>query len=234
MAACIIILVSALVARFVAVNAAHEILAGAVPTESPSPKPETLADLSAFENHPDAATWTKVHDDIMLSRFDTIVESRIIGVVVRSELPRRVLNAILVDLSDKDSRGTFAWLHAANVVAQSDPSPESAATIARTAEIIWLMLELRVPYDQAAVDLTHTDLRSTARFVGQAMNLQNINFTGSLLPGGTWRKSNLGQSLFTDVSTAGRLTCESCSWGSLTFKGTAVFADGAWITKTSQ
>jgi hypothetical protein len=196
-------------------------------TESPSMSPH----IAAFEANPNVATWEPLHEDILEGPLTSADESRIVEVFSTKTISQRIVNAAAVDLALIDWAGTMKWVHQLNVASRTDLSPQGRQMVRNTARFAWLMLTLRASYVTDFVDLSHADLRVQAPFIGQAMNLANVDFSGSELSGGTWRGANLGSAIFNDATVHGVLRCENCTFGSMQYSGTATLTDGKWMAR---
>lgn len=190
----------------------------------------TERDLAVFERDPSYDRLLSLQDDVFDSPAQLAIVDRLVAVLANRDLPPNLENALVADLSQYDATDTIRWLHQLNVVARFNPTPEGPAIVRRTAKACWLVLALRPNYGEAGIDLTRMNLRSDAAFVGQAMNLTHIDFTGAVLSQGTWRASNVSDSAFAGVSTDGPLTCERCTFGGKVFPGTARLHEGRWQT----
>jgi hypothetical protein len=198
-------------------------------TPSPSPRPEALSDLTAFEQSPDKAHWLALHQDFVAGPFTPIMGSRLVNVLVSRDLPRPLVNAAAVDLSSLDEGQALHDLRDANIASRVDSDPSTAANVHRSSLLTWLILALRSSYDTAGIDLTRMDLRTGGSFVGQGMNLQSVDFTGSMLAGGEWHGTNLTFAQFAGVQLEKPLTCTGCSWGNIRIAGRAKLADNGWV-----
>jgi hypothetical protein len=188
-----------------------------------------VSNMERFEKEPSLETWSPIRAELKTPS-EQVVESSV-EALVDQQLPRRLLNAAAVDLAAADWPGTMRWLRQYNVAAGTDPSANGRQTVRQTASLIWLMLALRASYVKEAVDLTHTDLRDDSAFIGQSMNLANIDFSAGRLSGGTWRNASVGGALFSDATTAGALQCLSCSFGGLRHSGTLTLINGQWVSR---
>ncbi|MBV8373254.1 MAG: pentapeptide repeat-containing protein, partial [Candidatus Eremiobacteraeota bacterium] len=190
-----------------------------------SPDPHVvISTMQAFEKQPGMDTWAPIRSELRAPS-DQVIESSV-EALTEQDIPSRILDAAAVDLAAADWTGAMRWVRQYNVAAGTDPSATGRGTVNRTARLAWLLLALRASYVRDAVDLSRTDLRDDAAFIGQAMNLSNVDFTGSRLTGGTWRNANLGGALFVGAVTAGALHCASCGFGSLRYPGTLTLVNG--------
>ena len=194
------------------------------------PVPRIPQDVAAFEARPTLATWSPVQDDVLNGELQPAITRRLVEVLAYNELPVRLVNSIVADLSSYDITNTFRWMHELNVVAQINPTPDGPAVVRRTARVCWLLLALRANYGTAGIDLTHMDLRLDAPFIGQRMNLSYVDFSRSDLPGGNWNESNLTSSAFDAVHTEGPLSCTNCKFGGRGSVTQARLVGGKWMT----
>lgn len=187
-----------------------------------------VADVAAFENQPSERTWQPLR--IALVRFppNAAVESTVVEALAGEPVSERVLDAAAVDLATADWPGAIKWVRQYNVTARTSTSPHARDATRTTARLAWLLLALRPSYAKDQVDLTHADLRDAAPFVGQAMNLTNVDFSGTSLSGGTWRGANVGGALFSSASIAGVLRCANCSFGNVRYPGVVTLVGGQW------
>jgi hypothetical protein len=193
----------------------------------PPPPPPKISSIEAFGNTPTVDTWEELHDEIVVAGAITPDdESRIVRILASKDVPANVRTAMAIDLATYDWDGTLHWVRLMNIGAKSDPS-DGPAAIARTADLAWLMLSLRAGVSNEAVDLSGMNLRSRSAIVGQAMNLDNVDFSGTNLPDGVWRRAVLTDSKW-GGAVAGDLRCDGCSWG--TISGNAVLLGGRWVT----
>lgn len=193
---------------------------------------DTVRDLSAFERRPSEKTLVSLQDDILGTPSQLPVVTRLVAVIAARDLPERLENALVVDLAKYDTTDAIRWLHEFNVVARVNPTAEGPAIIKRTAKACWLILAIRPNYGEAGIDLTRMDLRSSAPFVGQHMNLSHIDFSGAVLSGGTWNASNLTESAFDGVHGTGALTCAQCIFAGRRVDAAARLVDGHWVVLT--
>jgi uncharacterized protein YjbI with pentapeptide repeats len=156
------------------------------------------------------------------------VESSLVEVLAEAPVSDRVLDAAAVDLATADWPGAMKWIRQYNVAARTEASARGRGAASVTARLAWLMLALRPSYAKDPVDLTHADLRDPAPFVGQAMNLTNVDFSGAVLSGGTWRGANVGGAQFSAVSIGGTLRCANCTFGNVRYPGVLMLAGGQW------
>ncbi|MEO6836018.1 MAG: pentapeptide repeat-containing protein [Candidatus Tumulicola sp.] len=187
--------------------------------------------VAAFERNPNAANFESLHADLLMGPISSETDSRIVAVLASKDVPRNVLDAIAVDLATLDWGGTMEWAQKLNVVARSDSSPQGARMVRNTSRLAWLMLTLRANYAVDLVDLSHADLKTGAPSVGQAMNLANVDFSGSELAGTTWHNSNLTNAIFGGTVVAGALRCTNCTFGTMQYPGTVTLTDGKWVPR---
>lgn len=233
LSACVLIIVASFAALVIVngISAARitSIVVEAKVTPSPTPRPQALADLATFEAQPDAGHWTPLHQDFVVGPFTPLMGSRLVNVLVSRDLSRPLVNAAAEDLSSFDEGNALHDLRLINIASRVDADPSTAAEIHRSSLLIWLILALRSSYDSGGIDLTRTDLRTGGSFVGQGMNLQSVDFTGSMMAGGDWHGSNLTFAQFTGVALDKPLTCTGCSWGNIRVAGRAKLADNGWV-----
>lgn len=196
---------------------------------SPSPKPATFAALDSFERSPDAAHWTTLHEHMVGGPLTPEIETRLVNVLVTRDLPKRLVDAVTVDLSTNVETDALRDLRNANIVSQIGNDPASVAEVKRSSLIAWLMLALRSSYEKGGLDLTRMDLRAGGSFVGQGMNLTSVDFGNTHLAGGQWRRSNLTFAQFSGVTIDQPLTCTACSWGDIRVAKTVRLTDGTWL-----
>jgi hypothetical protein len=197
--------------------------------QGPDPR-AVISNREAFEKQPNLETWEPLRAELLKTPTGQVVESSV-QALTEQAVPERLLNAGAVDLAAADWPGTMKWVREYNVASTTDPSARGRQMVSGTAHLAWLMLALRANYVRDAVDLSHTDLRDDARFIGQAMNLANVDFSASRLSGGTWRNANVGGALFAGATIAGELRCISCSFGSLRYPGTLTLINGQWVSR---
>jgi uncharacterized protein YjbI with pentapeptide repeats len=101
--------------------------------------------------------------------------------------------------------------------------------VSRTAQLAWLLLALRAGYLDNRTDLSQMDLRDSSNFVGQSMNLTDVNFSGSRLTGTVWRNTNLTHATFNGVAVDGELMCDACVWDYGGAPSSKTFSHGRWI-----
>lgn len=188
-----------------------------------------ISDIDAFEKQPTAATWEPIRVALLNTPSNAAVESTVVESLAQRPVPQRILNAAAVDLATVDWTGAMKWIRQYNVAAGTDPSARGRQMAGATARLAWLMLALRANYAKDSVDLSYTDLRCDAPFVGQEMNLANVDFSGSRLLGGTWRRTNVGGAAFAGVTLAGDLHCVACSFGGLRHSGSFALVNGRWV-----
>ncbi|MBV8149723.1 MAG: pentapeptide repeat-containing protein [Candidatus Eremiobacteraeota bacterium] len=185
-------------------------------------------DLTNFENNPTVATFEAVHNDILVGSLDASAEERLVNRLMAGGVSDRIVNAVVADLVASDFLGALRWVRELNVTARIGNSSQGSAITRNSARLGWLMLAMRPYDDTGGVDLSHMDLRGNAPFIGQNMNLQGANFSGSYLSGGVWRDSDLSNAVFPRSIAAGPLTCADCTWGSA--RATLQLHDGRWVT----
>lgn len=206
-------------------------LAGCGRTAPNSPGFDTkqfVGDLAAFQAQPSQRTWEPLRVALVKSPPNGAVESSVVETLAETHVSDRLLDAAAVDLATVDWPGAVKWIRQYNVVARADPSPRGRAAVRATARLGWLLLALRPNYAKDPVDLTHADFRDSAPFVGQAMNLTNVDFSGAALAGGTWRGTNVGGAQFASASIEGPLRCANCTFGSVRYPGVVTLAAGQW------
>jgi hypothetical protein len=182
----------------------------------------------AFERHPSIATWDAVHRHMRLGALEERSQTAIVKGLTRGRgVPPRLMNAAAVDLATYAWNDSLVTVRRENVMARRDPA--SSKAVARTARLAWLLLALRAGYVDERIDLSKMDLRDPSRFVGQSMNLSNIDFSESRLTGTVWHGSNLTRASFDQVAPDGALACDACIW---TRGGTPLrktFVRGRWV-----
>jgi hypothetical protein len=203
------------------------------PSDQQSPAESTSmgSSIAAFQRNPTVATWEPLHEDVLKGPLTSNDESRIVEVLGSTPIPRRILAAAAVDLASVDWVGSMRWVHQLNVASRTDPSPQGRAMVRNTARLAWLLLTLRASYVNDFVDLAHADLRIDSGAIGQAMNLANVDFSGSELSGGTWHNANVGNAVFNGASVDGVLRCANCTFGSLQYSGSVTLTDGKWVPR---
>jgi len=187
-----------------------------------------VGDLAAFQNRPSQRTWEPLRVALVKTPPSGAVESSVVEVLAETPVPDRLLDAAAVDLATVDWPGSIKWVRQYNVAARTDPSPRGRGAVRTTARLGWLLLALRPNYAKDAVDLTHADIRDAAPFVGQAMNLTNVDFSGAALRGGMWRGTNVGGTQFESASIDGPLRCANCTFGNVRYPGVVTLAGGQW------
>lgn len=187
--------------------------------------------LSAFERSPDARSWIALHGVLMQGPIAPETESRIVRTLAAQAAPRNVVDAAAVDLATLDWGGTLEWVRKTNLAARDDASPRGASAVRNSSVLAWLMLALRPAYATDPVDLVRADLRFGAPPPKLSLNLAQVDFSHSLLPGGTWYGANLTGARFDEASVAGVLRCVGCTFGTLKFRGAAVLSDGTWLSR---
>jgi hypothetical protein len=187
-----------------------------------------VADVAAFQDRPSEQTWEPLRIALLTTPAKVAVESSLVEVLAEAPVSERVLDAAAVDLATADWPGAMKWVRQYNVAARTQTSARGRGAASATARLAWLLLALRPGYAKDPVDLTHADLRDTAPFVGQAMNLTNVDFSGAVLSGGTWRSANVGGAQFSSASVAGTLRCANCTFGNVRYPGVVRLAGGQW------
>lgn len=190
---------------------------------------QAVADVAAFQAQPSQRTWAPLRAALLQNPTQHALTASLVEALVEQPVPARVFDAAAVDLATSDWPATVKWIRQYNVVARTDPSAHGRSVVAASARLAWLLFALRANYARDAVDLTSADLRDPAPFVGQAMNLTNVDFSGGLLDGGTWRGSNLLGATFTGATVAGVLRCDDCSFGSSKYPGELRLAGNQWV-----
>lgn len=196
-------------------------------TPAPTEPPEMASSVSAFQKNPNVDTWDPVHQDLQKG-VTPKSESRIVEILATRNVDPRIVNAAAVDLSSADFVGAMRAIHALNVTSQINPPANAATIIRRTSLLTWILLALRSVYDKSGIDLTHMDLRGGGTFVGQNMNLRDVDFSGATLDGGLWRGDDLTDASFAGARVMAPFTCANCTWGPV--NATLKFSDGRWIT----
>jgi hypothetical protein len=189
-----------------------------------------ISNMEAFEKQPTLETWGPLRAEILKTPTDQVIESSV-EALTEQPVAARLLNAAAVDFAAADWSGTMKWVRDYNVASGTDPAARGRQMVTGTARLAWLMLALRASYVRDAVDLSHMDLRDEAGFIGQAMNLANVDFSASRLSGGTWRNANVGGALFSGATITGNLRCTSCSFGSLRYPGSLTLINGQWVPR---
>jgi hypothetical protein len=188
-----------------------------------------IANMEAFEKNPSMETWGPIRAELLKTPADQVIESSV-QALTEQPVPSRLLNAAAVDLGASDWAATMKWVRQYNVAASTDPSARGRQMVSGTARLAWLMLALRANYVKDAADLSRTDLRDDAAFIGQSMNLANIDFSSSRLNGGTWHNANVGGALYAGATVTGVLRCTACTFGSLRYPGTLTLISGQWVS----
>lgn len=186
--------------------------------------------LPAFERSPNAGSWLALHAALMQGPISPETESRIVRTLASESVSRNVVDAAAVDLASLDWGGTMQWVQKTNLAARDDASSRGASAVRNSSELAWLMLALRPAYAGDPVDLTRADLRFGAPPSRLSLNLANVDFSHGVLPGVTWYGANLTDARFDGTSVAGVLRCANCRFGTLELRGTAVLADGTWLS----
>lgn len=200
---------------------------GSQATPAPTEPPGMASNVTVFEKNPNVDTWDPVHQDLQKG-VTPKSESRIIEILATKDVDPRIVNAAAVDLTSADFVGAMRAVHALNVTAQIDPPPNAATIVRKTSWLAWIFLALRSVYDRSGIDVTHMDLRTGGTFVGQNMNLRNVDFSGATLNGGVWRGNDLTDANFGSARVMAPFTCVNCTWGPV--NATLKFSDGRWIT----
>jgi len=197
------------------------------PSPSPTEAPQMGANISAFEKNPSVDTWEPVHEDLKPG-VTAKSEARIVEILATKNINPRIMNAAAVDLTSSDFVGAMRAVHALNVTAQINPPDNAAQIVHKTSWLAWLFLALRSVYARSGIDVTNMDLRTSGSFVGQNMNLRNVDFSSATLVGGTWRRVDLTDANFADARVMTPFMCIGCTWGPVT--ATLKFSDGRWVT----
>lgn len=187
-------------------------------------------DVALFARRPDAQNWQTLHAQLLRGPISPAVESRLVAALVHQPVASNVFAAAAVDLATMDWGGAMQWVQKENVVARASGTP-GAAAVRRSSALAWLLLSLRPAYADDAVDLTHADLRAGPPPAGLPLNLRGVDFSGSRLAAMTWHGADLTDAVFDGTSAAGPLLCAGCRFGTLHFRGTAVFAGGTWLAR---
>lgn len=201
--------------------------AGSQPTPNPTEPPSMASNITAFERDPSVDTWEPVHEDLQKG-ITAKSEDRIVEILATKNINPRIMNAAAVDLTSSDFVGAMRAVHALNVTAQINPPDNASQIIHKTSWLAWLFLALRSVYDRSGIDVTHMDMRTGGTFVGQNMNLRNVDFSSATLNGGTWHDVDLTDASFTDARVMGPFSCAHCTWGPV--NATLKFSDGRWVT----
>lgn len=198
-------------------------------SNGPAAAPQgVLSDIAAFRAKPNDATWEQVHNDLVRSASSADSQSSLVEAIAEDDVPRAYVEAAAIDLAHTDFQGAVHWIRLVNAAARTDPSPAAQEKVKRSALLAWLVLALRSSIDANGVDMTNMDLRCNEKFVGQAGNFDNVDFSGSMLSGGTWRYVNLTDARFDGTLATGTLLCANCIWGKQQFAGTMVLQRGVW------
>jgi uncharacterized protein YjbI with pentapeptide repeats len=200
---------------------------GSQATPSPTEPPVMASNVTTFEKNPNVDTWDPVHQDLQKG-VTPKSESRIIEILAIKNVDPRIVNAAAVDLTSADFVGAMRAVHALNVTSQIDPPANAATIVRRTSWLAWIFLALRSVYDRSGIDVTHMDLRTGGTFVGQNMNLRNVDFSGATLNGGIWHGDDLTDANFGSARVMAPFMCVDCTWGPV--RATLKFSDGRWIT----
>lgn len=195
----------------------------------PAASPTLSADAEKFEQDPTLDRWDVLYRDVLAGSMAQADLSRTVQALTSRDVPRTVLNVAAIDLSGVNYPTTIKWIHQFNLSTRGDTSPAAVQLAKRTASFAWIMLALRSSYATDYVDLSHADLRDGDKFVGQSMNLNSVDFSGALLPGGAWRNVNLTNANFTGTQVQGALYCVNCTWGTFRDPDTAAFTDVGWM-----
>lgn len=200
-------------------------------TNAPQVRAALAAALAAFERDPGANAWLPLHAALLRGPIAPETESRIVRTLSARNVARNVVDAAAVDLATLDWGGAMQWVQKTNLAARDDASPRGVSAVWNSSALAWLMLVLRPAYAGDPVDLTHADLRFGAPPPHLALNLEAVDFSRAILPGGTWYGANLTGARFDGSSVAGVLRCTDCTFGTLKFRGTAVLSDGTWLSR---
>lgn len=186
------------------------------------------ADVVTFGQKPNVDTWAAVHGDILKGQLTPDAGSALVNILAKKPLSNALMNAAAADLAQSDFLTTFVDLRELNVTSRHEASTEAATALQKSSQIAWLMLSLRSPDDKSGINVTNMDLRFGGDFVGQGMNLVNIDFSGAALAGGTWRGSDLTGATFDAVTTTSPLLCRDCVSGNV--RATLQLSEGRWIS----
>lgn len=218
-------LIADVVARNVADDEIQKMAKAAVPAP---PAPQTLADVAAFESSPDEKSWAVLHGDLLTGPGSLYVTSRIVNVLAKHDLPTPLVNAVAADLWTNDSLDALRSVRQMNVAASRYRTAREARVAERTSRLAWLLLAMRTSDVINVIDLTQMDLRAGGDSVGQGMNVNNVDFSGSKLQGGSWKGANITGTIFNGVHLTSRLTCTDCFWKDFLVNGTLVLSNGRW------
>jgi hypothetical protein len=197
-------------------------------TPAPTEVPQMVDDVDAFRNNPTSATWEKIHDDMTSGPISQSTESRVVDALIEKDIEPRIVRATAIDLATNDWAGTMKWLRSYNIAARTDKS-QGPTTIRRTADLAWMMFSLRSSFSADFVDMSGMDLRSSLPIVGQSINLNNVDFSGGRLSGGTWTRSVLSNAKFDSLQVDGPLFCRECAWSSL--HASATLVGDKWLVR---
>ncbi|MBV8489899.1 MAG: hypothetical protein JO199_05150 [Candidatus Eremiobacteraeota bacterium] len=196
------------------------------PAPTATPNPTDIADLATFRAHPTDATYEALHSDIITYGYVDGISWRLVDTLMAVDVTPNVLTRAGADLSSVDFVGSLAYLRQLNVSAQAYGASRGDI-VRKTAELTWIVLAFRGFGDKTALNLSRMDLRTPNPVAVHAMDLGFIDFSGDILPSGTWRDVNLSDASFKDARSDGPITCENCTWGSAS--GTLQFSNGRWI-----
>jgi hypothetical protein len=192
-----------------------------------TPKATLAPFVRVFAQRPSIATWEPVHRHMRLGALDVRSQTAIVDGLTRGrDIPPRLVDAAVVDLATYAWGGSIETVRRENLRARREAAPD---VISRTAHLAWLLLVLRAAYLDDRVNLSEMDLRDPSRFVGQSMNLTDVNFTRSRLTGGLWRDTNLTNATFNGAAVDGRLACDNCVWNYGGSPLRKTFAHGRWV-----
>jgi hypothetical protein len=196
--------------------------------QAPAPRATTLAPfVRVFELRPSIATWDSVHRRMSLEALDERSRTAIVNGLTRGRVvPPRLVDAAAVDLATYGWGGSIETIRQANLRARRHASVD---VVSRTAQMAWLLLALRAGYLDNRTDLSQMDLRDSSSFVGQSMNLTDVNFSGSRLTGALWRNTNLTHATFNGVAIDGELVCDACIWNYGGSPLRKTFSRGRWV-----
>ncbi|MBV8721238.1 MAG: pentapeptide repeat-containing protein [Candidatus Eremiobacteraeota bacterium] len=203
----------------------------AVPVACAKPADVTASmtgDVAAFGLKPNVDTWAVVHGDILKGKLTPDAGSALVTALATKPIPDALMSAGVADLAQSDFLTTFVDLRDLNVTSRHQASASAEPAVARSSQIAWLMLSLRSPEDKSGINLTNMDLRFGGDFVGQGMNLSNVDFSGAVLAGGTWNGSDLTGATFEAVTTTAPLLCRSCVSGNV--RATLQLVEGRWVS----
>jgi uncharacterized protein YjbI with pentapeptide repeats len=185
------------------------------------------SDVEAFSANPNVDTWSAVHADILKDLLTPEADSLLVNALASKSLPEPIFDAAVADLSQADFLTTFVLLRELNIMSRNAIDTRDASVVSRTSKISWMLLSLRPSDDKSSINATNMDLLFGGDFVGQGMNLMNVDFSGAKLPGGVWRGSDLTGATFDAATTDSQLVCRDCTWGNVS--ATLHLVDGRWL-----